>query len=60
MFTGIVREVGSVAIVAGGDDGVQLEIEAPEIAPLVEIGGSVAINGGTPTLLGAGVDKLPE
>jgi len=45
MFTGIVREVGSVAIVAGGDDGVQLEIEAPEIAPLVEIGGSVAING---------------
>jgi riboflavin synthase len=45
MFTGIVREVGSVAAATGGDGGIRLEIEAPATAPLVEIGGSVAING---------------
>jgi riboflavin synthase len=45
MFTGIVREVGTVASVSGGDEGIRLEIEAPTTAPLVEIGGSVAING---------------
>ena len=45
MFTGIVREVGPVVAVTGGDGGIRLEIEAPATAPLVEIGGSVAING---------------
>jgi len=45
MFTGIVREIGSVVAVTGGDDGMTLEIEAPATAPLVEVGGSVAING---------------
>ncbi len=45
MFTGIVREVGSVADVTGGDEGIRLEIEAPVTAPLVDVGGSVAING---------------
>ncbi len=45
MFTGIVREIGTIAAVGGGDDGVSLEIEAPATAPTVEVGGSVAING---------------
>ncbi|MEO5634044.1 riboflavin synthase [Gaiella sp.] len=45
MFTGIVREVGTIAAVTGGDAGIRLEIEAPATAPLVEVGGSVAING---------------
>ena len=45
MFTGIVREIGSVVAVTGGDEGVHLEIDAPTIAPLVDVGGSVAING---------------
>lgn len=45
MFTGIVREVGRIASLAGGDDGVRLEIDAPRTAPVVEVGGSVAING---------------
>ena len=45
MFTGIVREVGSIVAVTGGDEGVRLEIEAPVTAPLIEVGGSVAING---------------
>jgi riboflavin synthase len=45
MFTGIVREVGSVVALTGGDEGVHLEIEAPVTAPLIDVGGSVAING---------------
>ena len=46
MFTGIVREIGLVVAVTGGDEeGVHLEIEAPAIAPFVDVGGSVAING---------------
>ncbi len=45
MFTGIVREIGTIAAVRGGDDGISLEIEAPATAPAVDVGGSVAING---------------
>lgn len=45
MFTGIVREVASIAAVSGGDAGLALEIDAPGTAPVVEVGGSVAING---------------
>jgi riboflavin synthase len=45
MFTGIVREVGRIASLEGGDGGVRLEIDAPRTAPGVEVGGSVAING---------------
>jgi len=45
MFTGIVREVGSVVSATGGAGGVRLEIAAPRTAPLVEIGGSVSVNG---------------
>jgi riboflavin synthase len=45
VFTGIVREVGSIAAVTGGEEGIRLEIDAPGTAPLVGIGGSVAING---------------
>jgi riboflavin synthase len=45
MFTGIVSEVGSIAAVTGGEEGIRLEIDAPGTAPLVGIGGSVAING---------------
>jgi riboflavin synthase len=45
MFTGIVREVGRVADVEVRSGGVRLEVEAPDTALGVEIGGSVAING---------------
>ena len=45
MFTGIVREVGSVVAATGGAGGVRLEISAPRTAPLVEVGGSVSVNG---------------
>ena len=45
MFTGIVREVGGVVSVTGGNEGLRLEIDAPTTAPAIEVGGSVAING---------------
>ena len=45
MFTGIIREVGSIAATSGSDEGIRLQIEAPATASLVEVGGSVAING---------------
>jgi riboflavin synthase len=45
MFTGIVREVATIAEVSGGEGGVALEIDAPVTAPMVEAGGSVAVNG---------------
>ena len=45
MFTGIVREVGSVVSATGGAGGVRLEIAAPRTAPLVGVGGSVSVNG---------------
>ena len=45
MFTGIVREVGSVVAAEGGEGGVRLTIEAPRTAPLIDVGDSVAVNG---------------
>jgi riboflavin synthase len=45
VFTGIVQEVGRVAAVAGGEDGVRLEIEAPEAARRVAVGDSVSLGG---------------
>jgi riboflavin synthase alpha subunit len=45
VFTGIVREVGTVIRSDGGADGRRLEIEAPETAAGVGIGSSVAIDG---------------
>ena len=58
MFTGIVREIGSVVAVTGGDEGMHLEIEAPATAPLVEVGGSVAINGVCLTAETVGATRL--
>jgi riboflavin synthase alpha subunit len=45
MFTGIVREVGAVAALEGDGVGIRIEVEAPATAPLVDVGGSVAVNG---------------
>jgi riboflavin synthase len=45
MFTGIVREVGAVTELSGGEDGVRLVVEAPGTAPQIVLGGSVAIDG---------------
>jgi riboflavin synthase alpha subunit len=45
VFTGIVREVGRVLSVAGGEDGVALVVEAPATADRTSVGDSVAVNG---------------
>jgi riboflavin synthase len=59
MFTGIVREVGSVASVVGGADGVRIEIDAPATAASgVALGDSVAINGCCLTIVSATNGRL--
>jgi riboflavin synthase len=45
VFTGIVRERGTVAAIDGGEAGVRLRIDAPETAAQATVGDSVAING---------------
>jgi riboflavin synthase len=58
MFTGIVREMGSVVSVVGGSEGIRFELEAPITAPLVQAGGSVAVNGVCLTAETAAVGRL--
>ena len=65
VFTGIVREVGRVAAVDGGDGGVRLEVEAPETARVVAVGDSVAVGGCCLTVVAAtdgrlAFDAVPE
>jgi riboflavin synthase len=45
VFTGIVQELGSVAAVDGGADGIRVSLEAPRTAAQVAVGDSVAIDG---------------
>jgi riboflavin synthase len=45
VFTGIVRELGRVAAVDGGADGIQVTLDAPQTAAQVAVGDSVAIDG---------------
>jgi riboflavin synthase len=45
MFTGIVRERGTVASLAGGAEGIRLELEAPDTAAAAAVGDSVALAG---------------
>jgi riboflavin synthase len=45
VFTGIVRELGRVEAVEGGDDGLRVRVRAPETAAGASIGDSVSVNG---------------
>jgi riboflavin synthase len=45
VFTGIVREVGTVDAVEGGAEGVRLRVRAAATAPSTGVGDSVAIDG---------------
>jgi len=66
VFTGIVREVGRVASIEGGPDGVRIEIDAPATAKSgVALGDSVAINGCCLTIVATmngrlAFDAVPE
>ena len=45
MFTGIVREVGEVLSVEGGEDGIRIRLRAPGTAAAAAVGDSVAFDG---------------
>jgi riboflavin synthase len=45
VFTGLIREVGRVAAIEGGADGVRLTIEAPATARDAQLGDSVSLSG---------------
>jgi riboflavin synthase len=45
VFTGIVEELGTIAVVEGDEGGLQLQIEAPALAPLSRIGDSINVSG---------------
>jgi riboflavin synthase alpha subunit len=45
VFTGIVRELGRVARVEGGEDGVRIYLETPRTALEIGVGDSVSVNG---------------
>ena len=65
MFTGLIREVGTVVGVDGGDAGVRLTVDAPETARDASIGDSVAIAGVCLTVVEANdgtlvFDAVPE
>ena len=58
MFTGIVRERGTVAGLDGGDAGVLLSVEAPLTASASAVGDSVSINGVCLTVTARDGDRL--
>jgi riboflavin synthase len=65
VFTGIVREVATVAAVAEAEGGIRLELDAPGTAPGVAIGDSVSIGGVCLTVVGIdgprlAFDAVPE
>jgi riboflavin synthase len=65
VFTGIVRELGRVDAVEGGDGGVRLVVDAPETAAQAAVGDSVAIDGVCLTVVDASnghlaFDAVPE
>ncbi len=58
MFTGLIREVGTVVSREGGADGVRLTIEAPATAAAAELGDSIAIDGVCLTVVATAGDTL--
>ena len=65
MFTGIVRELGTVEAVEEGGGAVRLSVRAPEAAARTEIGGSVSVSGVCLTAVAVddgvlGFDAVPE
>jgi riboflavin synthase alpha subunit len=58
VFTGIIRELGRVAVAARNGDGVRLEIDAGGIAGSVQVGDSVSIAGCCLTVVAIGGERL--
>jgi riboflavin synthase len=53
VFTGIVRELGSIDAVSQQGDGVRLEVRAPQTADGTAVGDSVSVNGACLTAVAA-------
>ena len=58
MFTGIVRELGAVDAIEGGDDGVRIRLRAPGTAAQAALGDSVALDGCCLTVVAVDGDAL--
>jgi len=65
VFTGLVREVGTVASLDGGADGIRIAVDAPDTAGGAALGDSISIDGVCLTVVAAGdgriaFDAVPE
>jgi riboflavin synthase len=58
VFTGLIREVGTVVSLGGGDGGIRVEVAARETARDAQLGDSVAIDGVCLTVVAAGDGRL--
>jgi riboflavin synthase len=58
MFTGLIREVGTVVTLDGGSDGIRIELEAPATSLGAQLGDSVAIDGVCLTVVATDGDRL--
>ena len=58
MFTGLIREVGAVVSLAGGDAGVRLVVAAPEAAAAAAPGDSISVDGVCLTVVEVGEGRL--
>jgi len=58
MFTGLIREVGAVVSLAGGDRGVRLVVAAPAAAAAAAPGDSISIDGVCLTVVEVGEGRL--
>ena len=60
VFTGIVEELGRVTSVEGDEDGLQLHVEAPALAPLSAIGDSINVSGCCLTVVAGAGARSPS
>jgi riboflavin synthase len=58
MFTGLIRELGTVVSRSGDEGGVRIELTAPETVQVSAIGDSVAIDGVCLTVVALGEETL--
>src|SRR4051794_6086770 len=65
VFTGIVEELGTIIAIEGDDAGLQLQIDAPALAPLSAVGDSINVSGCCLTVVaihgtGLAFEAVPE